>query len=662
MSERIAVLGAGGFIGNRTVEILHVSGADVLPIVRTPSSLALACRFDVPVRLADALDESALTDAFAGCDSAVIAIAGDARTIVGSIAPVYRAAESAGLRRLVYLSTASVHGQSPAPGTVDSTPLSDRQPIAYNNHKVRAERRLLECRATGSTEVVLLRPGIVYGPRSQWTGGLADDMLAGSAYLVDGGRGICNAIYVDNVVAAVRQALGARDADGRAFLIGDREEINWIDLYRPITEALGLDVLELPTPPASAAVDGARRFDRLRASPARRFVPRPVRAGLRAAYRATRDPRSIESGPASRSNWRCCTRARTDCPGTPLVPFWDISRRRRSPRAADDRSRGSSSPATRFPDGRDERPAARTTGVAVVITTYNHAHFLDDAITSVLSQSAPVDEIIVVDDGSTDHPERVTDRHRTVHFVRQRQSGLPTARNTGWRAATSDFVVFLDADDRLTDHAIEVNAARLRAHPEAAFSYGAYVNVRMDLNLTSAPVFPPACDGFADFLRGNPIGMHATVMYRRSAIAAVGGFADGLPACEDYDLYLRIASGHPVVHGDEVLAEYRHHGANMSRDSAMMLKAALDVLHGQKDRARSTGLLRAYREGVASWKRHYVRLWVRDTASAVRSRDVDVALARKGASVISMAPITVIRLTLDRLVASTVARLHRRLR
>lgn len=298
MAECVAVLGAGGFIGNRTVEMLHLAGVAVAPIVRTPSSLALACRFDVPVRIADALDESSLVHAFAGCQLAVMAVAGDPQQIVRSIEPVYRAAQSAGLRRLVYLSTASVHGQSPAPGTVDSTPLSDRQPIAYNNAKVRAEWKLLECRSRGSTEVVLLRPGIVYGPRSQWTGGLADDMLGGRAYLVDGGRGICNAIYVDNVVAAVRQALHAPDADGQAFLIGDREEITWVDLYRPIGEALGMDVLALPTPPSSAAADNVRRFDRLRSSPARSFVPGPVRAGLRAAYLAARDPNAARPGPA----------------------------------------------------------------------------------------------------------------------------------------------------------------------------------------------------------------------------------------------------------------------------------------------------------------------------------------------------------------------------
>jgi glycosyltransferase involved in cell wall biosynthesis len=296
-----------------------------------------------------------------------------------------------------------------------------------------------------------------------------------------------------------------------------------------------------------------------------------------------------------------------------------------------------------------------STGVAVVITTYNHARFLDDAITSVLAQSAAVDEIIVVDDGSTDQPDRITDRYPTVRLIRQRRSGLAAARNTGWRAAGSDFVVFLDADDRLRPNAIEINTARLLAHPETAFSYGAYVNVSVDLDVVGDRVFFAAHDGFADFLRGNRIGMHATVMYRRSVVAAVGGFVDGLPACEDYDLYLRIARSHPMVHGDEILAEYRRHGANMSRDPAMMLESALDVLRSHKDSARSVGLMPAYRDGVAAWKRHYVEEWLTTAVSAVRSREPDMVVARQGASLVSMAPITVIRLVFDRLATRVAA-------
>ena len=281
-----AVLGASGFIGNRLVEILHLAGMKVTPIVRRPSALALTGRFDLPARVADAFDTKALSAAFSGCDTAVVAVAGDPRTIVGSVDPVYRAAEAAGLRRLLYLSTASVHGQAPAPGTDETTPLSVSQPIAYNNAKVRAERRLRHVRRSGSVEIVLLRPGIVYGPRSYWTGGLADELLSGEAALVEGGHGICNGINVDNLVHAILLALAAPGVDGQAFLVGDRETVTWRDLYRPVADALGIDVDVLPTPPASAAAQGVPLAERVRDSAAFKLLPPTVRAGLAAAYRA----------------------------------------------------------------------------------------------------------------------------------------------------------------------------------------------------------------------------------------------------------------------------------------------------------------------------------------------------------------------------------------
>src|SRR6266481_1405699 len=86
--------------------------------------------------------------------------------------------------------------------------------------------------------------------------------------------------------------------------------------------------------------------------------------------------------------------------------------------------------------------------VTVVITTYNHAAFLDDAIRSIIDQSVPADEIIVVDDGSTDQPDTVVSGYPQVRLIRQRNQGLSAARNTGLRAAVGDKIIFLDADDR----------------------------------------------------------------------------------------------------------------------------------------------------------------------------------------------------------------------
>src|SRR5439155_23680403 len=110
---------------------------------------------------------------------------------------------------------------------------------------VRAERRLLELRRSGKLEVVILRPGIVFGPRSQWTGGFADELLAGTACLVEGGHGICNSAYIDNVMHAIQLAIDAANADCRAYLIVDAEKITWAQFCKPIADALGFDLVEL---------------------------------------------------------------------------------------------------------------------------------------------------------------------------------------------------------------------------------------------------------------------------------------------------------------------------------------------------------------------------------------------------------------------------------
>ena len=174
---RLAVLGASGFIGARIVERLHLCRkAEVRPVVRNAARLAGPARFALDGRVADGFDRAALAAAMEGCEIAVHAIAGDRRTILRTAEAAYRAAQDAGVRRLIYLSSASVHGQAPAPGTDERSPLRRRQPIAYNRHNIDAESLLRRLRSSGSVELVILRPGIVHGPRSSWIGGLADEL------------------------------------------------------------------------------------------------------------------------------------------------------------------------------------------------------------------------------------------------------------------------------------------------------------------------------------------------------------------------------------------------------------------------------------------------------------------------------------------------------
>jgi 2-alkyl-3-oxoalkanoate reductase len=237
---KVAVLGANGFIGSRLVEQWHLEGrADVVPVVRRPEAAASVLRLPLDCRVADALDERELTPALAGCDAVVHAGAGSRPFVTQSPAGLARAAAQAGVQTVIYLSSMGVHGWHALPGTDEATPLPRRHPVPYNEWKVRGERALARaCRETG-TGFVILRPGIVYGPRSQWIAGFARSVVDGTAYVIAGGRGVCNAIYVDNLVHAVDLALRREEAAGEAFLVSDGEAITWRMLYEPVCRALG---------------------------------------------------------------------------------------------------------------------------------------------------------------------------------------------------------------------------------------------------------------------------------------------------------------------------------------------------------------------------------------------------------------------------------------
>jgi nucleoside-diphosphate-sugar epimerase len=168
----------------------------------------------------------------------VNAAVGDARTIEGIIEPVWKACLAARVRRLVYLSSGSVHGQAPGQGTDEMTLLSDQQWHWYNNAKVHAEWKLAELQKTRGVELVVLRPTIVFGPRSRWIWDAAKEITNGRACLLEGGKGICNTIYVDNLVHAIQLAIEKPNAAGKTFLVGDEETVTWRDFYAPIWQHL----------------------------------------------------------------------------------------------------------------------------------------------------------------------------------------------------------------------------------------------------------------------------------------------------------------------------------------------------------------------------------------------------------------------------------------
>jgi nucleoside-diphosphate-sugar epimerase len=297
---KLAVLGASGFVGSRLLEQFHLQGTcELRPIVRTVPALARMARFQLDWKVSPTDQQERLAAALQGCDVVVNLTSGDSDFIRDSVTPFYGAARQAGVRRVVFLSSAVVHGQEPAPGTTDDTPLVGGRGMdyngGYNRAKVEAEERLRQERRKGGPEIVILRPGIVFGPRAHWIQRPAEQLLAGRFAWVNHGQGICNSIYVDNLVEAIRLAATVPGIDGEAFLVGDAETSRWCDMIGPIASALGLSPDDIPNlAPRGPALTLGERLrvaydqDLVQAVVAR--VPRRFKQAAKAAVRTWREP------------------------------------------------------------------------------------------------------------------------------------------------------------------------------------------------------------------------------------------------------------------------------------------------------------------------------------------------------------------------------------
>src|SRR5436305_10247717 len=107
--------------------------------------------------------------------------------------------------------------------------------------------------------------------------------------------------------------------------------------------------------------------------------------------------------------------------------------------------------------------------VSVIIPCYNQAHFLCEAMESALAQRNGAMEVVVVDHGSPDNIAEVAGRCPGTVFVRQENRGLAEARNSGFRASKGEYILFLDADDRLMPNAVASHLHCFAAHPQAGF-------------------------------------------------------------------------------------------------------------------------------------------------------------------------------------------------
>jgi glycosyltransferase involved in cell wall biosynthesis len=230
-------------------------------------------------------------------------------------------------------------------------------------------------------------------------------------------------------------------------------------------------------------------------------------------------------------------------------------------------------------------PTTDKTTVSAVIPTHNRSSVLRRALESVGAQTRPPDEIVVVDDGSTDDSaEWIRRDFPAVTLVRQENAGVSAARNRGVAQAQCEWVAFLDSDDEWRPEKLERQMRALEANPEYHICHTNEIWIRNGRRVNEGKRHAKSGGWIFRNCLALCVISPSSVVVRRALLERLGGFDETLPVCEDYDLWLRICARHPVLFLEEALAvKYGGHEDQLSRKYPAMDRyrvRALDKILG----------------------------------------------------------------------------------
>lgn len=266
----------------------------------------------------------------------------------------------------------------------------------------------------------------------------------------------------------------------------------------------------------------------------------------------------------------------------------------------------------------EARPAPR---VSVITPTYNRAKFLGLAIESVLGQTYPSLEHIVIDDGSTDDTGAVIDRYKAdarLRFARQSNSGQAVARNVGLRMARGEFICFLDSDNLWKLDKLERQVRLLDENPRVDIVYGDLDTIDEEGTIDASAKQMKRYSGriTKHLLIDNFVSFN-TAMVRRRCFDEMGGLNESVRAGDDYDLWLRFSAKYEFLYVPQNFAQYRVMRDQISSDKEKRFASNKATI--ERFLASNPGIISEEQQRYV-WSRYYVRRG-RQRASVGRLKD-----------------------------------------
>ncbi len=208
----------------------------------------------------------------------------------------------------------------------------------------------------------------------------------------------------------------------------------------------------------------------------------------------------------------------------------------------------------------------KSDNVTVIVTTFNRKQWVERAVCSILEQTRPANEIIVVDDGSTDETgEKIQKCFPQIRYIRQENQGISAARNTGIEKASGEWIGFLDSDDTWLPKKLENQIQALKENPEYRICHTNEIWIRRGRRVNPKKVHQKF--GGDMFEKCLPLCLisPSSILIHRQIFDRLGMFDTQLPVCEDYDLWLRVSAFYPVLYIEEPLVvKYGGHKDQLS--------------------------------------------------------------------------------------------------